>query len=93
MLGKRNHRAAAFSTCHAIVLSLFIVLAHLMTVGAAERSVQVSGADATPGAPTGQCVSLETFTHFGVGCAVLLPVQAPQRTGVGVVIWQRGAWL
>ncbi|MCR9108098.1 hypothetical protein [Marivita sp. XM-24bin2] len=93
MLGKRNHRAAAFSTCHAIILSVFIVLAHLMTVGTAERSVQVSEADAAPNASTSQCVSLKTEPHVEVGCAALLPTRAPQGEAVRVVIWQHGVWL
>ena len=45
MLGKRNHRVRAFSTCHAVVLAVCIVLAHLLALVAPSERLQVSGQD------------------------------------------------
>ncbi len=74
MLGKRNHRMRAFSTCHAAVLASFIVLAHLLSLISPSERLQVSGQDViVPVFPANERLCEQTADSGSTGsCVVLL---------------------
>lgn len=84
MLGKRNHRVRAFSTCHAAVLAAFIVLAHLLALVSPSERVQLSGQDVIVPAHPGQALLCEQTGDSGLvasGCAALLRTTQEEAGG------------
>lgn len=74
MFGKRNHRMRAFSTCHAAVLAVFIVLAHLLSLVSPSARLQASDQDVNVPVHPANAVPCEQTTESGSteGCVVLL---------------------
>jgi hypothetical protein len=96
MLGKRNHRARAFSICHATVLAGFIVLSQVLGMGASDHELRLSGSETVgPLERTGihRCSSAYDTGHSFEPCGFVIKA-AQGRTGtVGVVIWRFGVRL
>jgi hypothetical protein len=96
MLGKRNRRAQAFSTCHAVLLAAFIVLAQLLGLGASDHGFQVSGQDVIDplgATPVYGCGEGSDSVGQVEPCTLLLRATQDTSGSVGIVIWQFGARL
>ena len=94
MLGKRNFRAGDFSTCHATVLVGFIVLAHVLGLGAMGHKVQLSETESVkPSVPSQICLLQGDGSTLMRSCAVLMNVTHRGSTPSGFVVWGQGTRL
>ncbi len=94
MLGKRNFRAGDFSTCHATVLVGFIVLAHVLGLGALGHKMQLSETESVkPSVPSHICLLQGDGSALMRSCAVLINVTHKGPTPSGIVVWGQGTRL
>mgnify|MGYP001145162671 CR=1 FL=1 len=97
MLGKRNMRARAFSTCHAAILAGFIVVAHIMGFSKSGDDMHLSDQNVVSpiydGAPL-ICMASENASSGHHTCALFVKTDAHQGSAsAATFIWRFGVRL